>query len=228
MEGRLTAMLKADHMTALACQGDTTNLSCENYEGIRVTDAFWGRDNKIDCQSDDPLEYLTHKETCSPLDHDYAYRKVTELCEKKDHCTIAGTPLFFDTELCPHVRKFVRVEFECREMSGMRKSDVEKGSKKSLIDSKNHTTHSQMGNFSMIEIKPIVYNHREKMETKEKNSLKLKRGKSQKKKTIVSAKQNRSKKSKNKNKSKYSTEKMIQMKQKLRQNGKFSKRKCFR
>ena len=80
----------------------------------------------------------------------------------------------------------------------------------------------------MIEIKPIVYNHREKMETKEKNSLQLKRGKSKKTKTIVSTKQNRSKKSKNKNKSKYSTEKMIQIKQKLRQNGKFSKRKRFR
>lgn len=139
--GRLT-FVKDTNLTQIACQGETTNIMCGGYEGIRVNDAFWGRDNEVDCQSDDPLSYLTHKATCKPLDLDYAYRKVSEICQDRSVCVIAGTPLFFDTELCPNVRKYVRVKYECREMSGMKKSliDVATGERKSLIDGANSTS----------------------------------------------------------------------------------------
>lgn len=122
--GRLSNWLKGSNNTAIVCQDEPINIICNDYEGIRVSDAFWGRDNKIDCQVDDPLSPQSDKEMCSPIDHDYAYRKVSEVCQGYQKCSLVGSSLYFDTELCPHVKKYARIKYECREMSGMRRSMV--------------------------------------------------------------------------------------------------------
>ena len=142
--GKLSNWLIERNNTALACQGDSENIMCGAYQGIRINDAFWGRDNKIDCQVDNPLSPLTDTQMCFTLDKDYAYRKLAEVCQGQQTCQFEGTSLYFDTELCPHIRKYARVKYECRQMSGMKKSDllraVEskplKGSKRTLHKSK--------------------------------------------------------------------------------------------
>ena len=123
-KSKLTNWLREPNNTAIACQDEETNVMCRDYEGIRINEAFWGRDNKLDCQIEDPLSVLTHKEMCLPNDHDYAYRKVAETCQGHNFCSLVGTSLYFDTELCPHVRKFLRIKYECREMSGMKRSNL--------------------------------------------------------------------------------------------------------
>merc|ERR1712226_1425215 len=133
---RLTNWVKTKDNVALACQGEDVNINCNDYEGIRVKDAFWGRDNKEDCQVDDPLSTMTDKETCFHLDKGYAYNKVAEICQGHQSCQVIGTSLNFDTSMCPHIKKFARINYECRQLSGMRRSMVhkhKKGSKKSHI-----------------------------------------------------------------------------------------------
>lgn len=117
--GRVTNWLKSGINEMIACQGEPLNIMCNHYEGIRITDGFWGRDNDIDCQVDDPLSTLTHKENCLPIDKDYAFRKLQQSCQDQTSCSVVGSPLFFDTEICPHVKKFIRAKYECRQLSGM-------------------------------------------------------------------------------------------------------------
>ncbi|XP_065651199.1 protein eva-1 homolog C-like [Hydra vulgaris] len=144
--GRLSNWLIDKSNTAIACQGDSENIMCDAYQGIRIKDAFWGRDNKVDCQVDNPLSPLTDTQMCFTLDKDYAYRKLAEVCQGQQTCQFEGTSLYFDTELCPHIRKYARVKYECRQMSGMKKSDLLravkhkpfKGSKRTILKLKNH------------------------------------------------------------------------------------------
>ena len=137
---RLTNWVKATENVAIACQNEEVNLNCNDYEGIRIKEAFWGRDNNVDCEVDDPLSTMTNKETCFPLDKDYAYRKTAEICQGHQSCTLMGTSMNFDTSLCPHVKKFARVAYECRQLSGMRRSTVHKHKVESK---KSHITHTR-------------------------------------------------------------------------------------
>lgn len=123
-KAKLTNWLKETNKTAVACQGESTDLACGDYEGVRIVDAFWGRDDKLTCQSQDPLSTQSTKEMCLPNDKDYAYRKVAESCQGRRECFVIATPLFFDTELCPHVRKYIRIRYECRQMSGMKRGKI--------------------------------------------------------------------------------------------------------
>jgi len=114
--------LKSDENYATACQGETTNLLCGDYEGIRILDAAWGRDDKFTCQSDDPLSTQSHTEICHEADKDLTYRKVAEQCQGRKYCFLIASPLFFDNTVCPHVRKYLKLKYECRQMSGMKRT----------------------------------------------------------------------------------------------------------
>merc|ERR1712226_687108 len=103
----------------------------------RLTNWVKTKDNvALACQGDDPLSTMTDKETCFHLDKGYAYNKVAEICQGHQSCQVIGTSLNFDTSMCPHIKKFARINYECRQLSGMRRSMVhkhKKGSKKSHI-----------------------------------------------------------------------------------------------
>ena len=122
--GHVTNWLKSAQNEMIACQGEPLNLMCNHYEGIRITDAFWGRDNEVDCQVDDPMSTQTHHEKCLPIDKDIVFRKIEESCQDQTQCSVVGSSGFFDRELCPHVKKYARVTYECRQLSGMRRSNI--------------------------------------------------------------------------------------------------------
>eukprot|EP00794_Sanderia_malayensis_P018813 gene18813-20709_t len=111
---------------ALGCEGESVNINCPNYEGIRIVDAFWGRDDTKTCQPDNPLEERSYKDMCKPVKNNYALDKVKEQCHELESCKVFATTTFFDTELCPNVIKYVRVKYECRHMSGMKRSWINK------------------------------------------------------------------------------------------------------
>jgi len=124
---KLTNWVKLEKGLELGCEGEEVNIACPNYEGIRILNAFWGRDDVTTCQPDDPLEPKSYKDMCKPVDKEYAKRKVKEMCHGIEICRVPATVTFFDTEPCPNVIKYLRVNYECRHMSGMKK-------KKSFIE----------------------------------------------------------------------------------------------
>ena len=71
---------------------------------------------------------------CLPEDKDYVYRKVAESCQGQKQCFLIASPLYFDTEICPHVRKYLRIKYECRQMSGMKRMRIEPRKAKMLKD----------------------------------------------------------------------------------------------
>lgn len=123
---KLTNWRKLVDVKEIACEGEEVNLNCPNYEGIRIVDAFWGRDDVTTCQPDDPLEPKSYKDMCKPVDKEYAKRKIKEMCHTSESCRIPATTTVFDTELCPNVIKYLRVDYECRHMTGMKKTLIEK------------------------------------------------------------------------------------------------------
>lgn len=125
---KVTDWRKSEILEALACEGESADINCPNYEGIKITSAFWGRDDTLTCQPDDPLAKRSYKETCMPIDKGYALRKVNQVCKSLETCKIFATPTFFDTELCPNVIKYVRIKYECRHMTGMRRSKIQQSS----------------------------------------------------------------------------------------------------
>ena len=60
--GHVTNWLISKPNEVVACEKESVNLMCDHYQGIRVTEAFWGRDNDMDCQVDDPLSSQSHHE----------------------------------------------------------------------------------------------------------------------------------------------------------------------
>ena len=123
---KLTNWIKLAGGLEVACEGEEVNINCPNYEGIRIINAFWGRDDATTCQPDDPLEPKSYKDMCKPVDKEYAKRKVKQMCHSNEMCRIPATTTFFDTEICPNVIKYLRVNYECRHMTGMKKSLIEK------------------------------------------------------------------------------------------------------
>jgi len=117
--GHVTNWLKSKPNEGISCADESLNLMCDHYEGIRVTESFWGRDNDVDCQVDDPLSKATHKEKCFPLEKNAAFQKVENQCQDKTECTISAPSLGLDMEFCPHIKKFLRVKYECRQLDGM-------------------------------------------------------------------------------------------------------------
>lgn len=117
----VTNWLKSKPNDMVACEAECMNLMCDHYEGIRIIDAFWGRDNDIDCQVDNPLFSQSDKEHCYALDKNYAFRKVEEECQNKPECEISASKFGFDLTICPHVKKFFRVKYECRQLDGSKR-----------------------------------------------------------------------------------------------------------
>ena len=123
---KLTEWVKMADALAVGCEGEYVDINCPNYEGIRIVSAFWGRDDVVTCQPDNPLEPKSYKDMCKPVAKDYAFRKVKHMCQGIESCKIPATTLFFDTEMCPNVLKYLRIKYECRHMTGMKKSLIEK------------------------------------------------------------------------------------------------------
>ena len=48
--GHVTNWLISKPNEMVACERENMNLMCDHYQGIRITEAFWGRDNDFDCQ----------------------------------------------------------------------------------------------------------------------------------------------------------------------------------
>ena len=123
---KLTNWRKLIDGLEIGCEGEEVNIACPNYEGIRIVNAFWGRDDAATCQPDNFDEKRSYKDMCKPVDKEYAKRKVKQMCHGIEICRIPATTTFFDTELCPNVIKYLRVNYECRHMTGMKKSLIEK------------------------------------------------------------------------------------------------------
>ena len=126
----VTKWLKQANITNISCEDDISekgellesdgmvNMQCADYEGISLVDVYWGRKDKVTCQTNERSKF-THKEIC---DVEQLRPKILMKlkCEGEQICRI---PLyFFDHDICPHIRKYLEVTFHCCHMSGMKRA----------------------------------------------------------------------------------------------------------
>ena len=135
-KSKTTNWLKTPDIEAISCGPDkndkgkkfdedrSVNMLCGDYEGIRIIEAFWGRNDTFTCQTAEKQSTLTHKKMCWPETYETLNRLMKHVCDNKQTCRV---PLyFFDNEICPSVRKYIRVLYECRHLSGMKRSHINK------------------------------------------------------------------------------------------------------
>ena len=144
-EANETSWVKLEKASNIICQNEVLTMQCPNYESIHILpDAFWGRDDNVTCQ--EPTlrkgEHCSHTKMCIPEDTMMDDEKIRRACHKEQFCILVANNYFFrfEHDICPEVCKYIRFNYECRQMSGMRKSLVGHiwnwiGKLKKLIDS---------------------------------------------------------------------------------------------
>ena len=123
-----TNWVKLEHASTIACQDESAVLQCPNYEGIFIIDAFWGRKDNITCQPGELNPMCSYTKMCIPKDSDADDKRVKEACHTEQSCTVIASNMFFrfDQDICPEVCKYLQVNYDCKQMSGMRKMVVQK------------------------------------------------------------------------------------------------------
>ena len=123
-----TKWVKLDNASMVICRNEVQRLQCENYEGIFIQDAFWGRSSSVICQKDKLDDKCSDTETCIPEDTKKITKRVEEACHGFQDCWLLASPIFFrfDEEDCPTVCKYLQVNYACKHMSGMKKTLIGK------------------------------------------------------------------------------------------------------
>ena len=126
-EANHTDWIKLANASNIVCQDEVLTMQCPNYESIFVLpDAFWGRDDNVTCQEPPTGKNCSHTEMCILEDKEKDDRRIKQACHKEQYCVLLANNYFFrfEEDLCPKVCKYVRLKYECRHMSGMKKSLV--------------------------------------------------------------------------------------------------------
>ena len=126
-EAKHTKWIKLEKASNIICQNDLLTMQCPNYESIYILpNAFWGRDDNVTCQQPRMPNGKNCSSTkmCIPDDKDMDDIRIREACHKEQYCVLIANNIFFRfaRDICPDVCKYVRLNYECRQMSGMKRS----------------------------------------------------------------------------------------------------------
>lgn len=123
----ITNWIKLPKTEIILCEEDVKVISCSAYEGLHILDAFWGRDSMLICKVPTDLKYINSPNAqvdnlmCFDRNTTYAKTKVKTLCEELQACQINADFSIFERKICPDVKKYLRVIYECRQLSGMKR-----------------------------------------------------------------------------------------------------------
>lgn len=123
----ITNWIKLHKTETILCEQDVKVISCSAYEGLHILDAFWGRDNLLICKVPTDVKYINSPNSqvdnlmCFDKNTTYAKIKIQELCEELQVCQINADFAIFERKICPEIKKYLRVVYECRQMSGMKR-----------------------------------------------------------------------------------------------------------
>lgn len=92
------------------CEGEKGWLQCKQYELIKITKAFWGRDDHASCPK--IPAGLTSDRLCE-TNADNTLQKVNAQCKNEQACEVVASNIFFDDNSCGNVYKYLKVWYEC-------------------------------------------------------------------------------------------------------------------
>ena len=88
------------------CETQTASMSCEDTEGLRIYEAFFGRRSNITCPH-------ISIETNDCPSHWAVTQNVRETCEGRQFCHVtAHTDIF--TDPCPGTFKYLELKYTCQ------------------------------------------------------------------------------------------------------------------
>lgn len=96
----------------ITCEGEKEWIECPQYKVIKISSAFWGRDDDATCTTNGVQHGLSTSAMC-PQDESNTMTKVEGQCKDEQACELAATSTFFDKTDCGQVYKYLRVKYEC-------------------------------------------------------------------------------------------------------------------
>jgi len=94
----------------LICEGEKGWIQCAQYELVKLTKVFWGRDDHVTCPK--IPAGLSVDQLCE-ANQDSAFRKVKENCNNQQACEVVASNIFFDDNSCGNAYKYLKVTYEC-------------------------------------------------------------------------------------------------------------------
>lgn len=92
------------------CEGEKGWLQCKQYELIKITRGFWGRDDHVTCPK--VPAGLTTDRLCEAI-ADNTMQKINGQCKNEQACEVVASNIFFDDNTCGNVYKYLKVWYEC-------------------------------------------------------------------------------------------------------------------
>ena len=92
------------------CEGEKGWVQCKQYELIKVTKAFWGRDDHVTCPK--IPAGLTSDRLCETTAEN-TLKKVNGQCKNEQACEVVASNIFFDDDTCGNVYKYLKIWYEC-------------------------------------------------------------------------------------------------------------------
>ncbi|KAK3752817.1 hypothetical protein QZH41_016350, partial [Actinostola sp. cb2023] len=97
--------------TTTICEGGNGALLCADQKIVKITQAFWGRDNYYTCAQ--PTSSSMTSSQLTQMDPDHVRRTLKYQCTDKQSCPITATRLAFGDIADPAVSKYLKVWYEC-------------------------------------------------------------------------------------------------------------------
>ncbi|XP_048576822.1 phospholipid scramblase 1 [Nematostella vectensis] len=94
----------------IACEGGNIYLACGPNQMVKITQAFWGRDNYYTCANN---PNMTSRELATDIETDHVVRTLKTYCAGQHSCQAPATRKTFGDELQPRVSKYLKVWHEC-------------------------------------------------------------------------------------------------------------------
>ena len=92
------------------CEGEKGWVQCKQYELIKVTKAFWGRDDHVTCPK--IPAGLTSDRLCETTAEN-TLKKVNGQCKNEQACEVVASNIFFDDDTCGNIYKYLKIWYEC-------------------------------------------------------------------------------------------------------------------
>uniref|UniRef100_A0A6P8IDG1 Cuticle collagen 1-like n=1 Tax=Actinia tenebrosa TaxID=6105 RepID=A0A6P8IDG1_ACTTE len=92
------------------CEGEKGWLQCKQYELIKITKSFWGRDDHVTCPK--VPAGLAIDRLCE-TSSDNTLQKINGQCKNEQACEVVASNIFFDDNTCGNVYKYLKVWYEC-------------------------------------------------------------------------------------------------------------------
>jgi len=92
------------------CEGEKGWVQCKQYELIKITKSFWGRDDHVTCPK--IPAGLTSERLCE-TNGENTVAKVNGQCKNEQACEVVASNIFFDDNSCGNVYKYLKIWYEC-------------------------------------------------------------------------------------------------------------------